>query len=118
MYNLTVPGWGRKENDRNMTNTGLPAEASFFARGAAERQREGEIAGKYGNDGLPDCGVRGMISYPCCPGETVMVYQNAHGQVSNKCPRCGKFARFDYDRMTATAVRACRGASQLYKRRG
>ena len=34
---------------------------------------------------------------------------------SIKCPRCGKFARFDYDRMAATAFRAYRGASQMYK---
>ena len=102
-----------------MIDASLPVGSSFFADAATKREQERKEAGKFGNesDTVSDCAVKGMIPYPCCPKETVMVYLNAHGQVSNKCPRCGKFARFDYDRMTATAVKAYRGASQKYKSR-
>ena len=101
-----------------MTEASLPGSLSFFTNIATKREQASEDAGKTGNeyDSASDCRVKGMIPYPCCPKETVIVFLDAHGQVSNKCPRCGKFARFDYDRMTATAARAFRGASRIYKR--
>ncbi len=101
-----------------MTDASLPEGLSFFTNVATKREQASEDAGKTGNeqDSISDCRVKGMIPYPCCPKETVIVFLDAHGQVSNKCPRCGKFARFDYDRMTATAARAFRGASRIYKK--
>ena len=103
-----------------MIEASLPSGSYFFTDGVTKREQQKEGDGKTGssNDTLSGCSVKGMISYPCCPKETVMVYRDAHGQASNKCPRCGKFARFDYDRMTATAVKALRGASRMYKSRG
>ncbi len=95
----------------------LPASSYFFINSATKREQGRRDNGNFGNDvdSGTNCAVKGMIPYPCCPKETVVVFMNAHGQVSIKCPRCGKFARFDYDRMSATAFRAYRGASQMYK---
>ena len=100
-----------------MMDDRLPEGFSFFSNDVTKREREGRNIGNSSNrfDPATDCAVKGMISYPCCPKETVIVFLNAHGQVSIKCPKCGKFARFDYDRMAATAFRAYRGASQMYK---
>ncbi|MBR3019354.1 MAG: hypothetical protein IKH57_20120 [Clostridia bacterium] len=100
-----------------MMDDRLPVRSSFFSTGVTKREQAEEKAGNSSNrfDPAANCAVKGMISYPCCPKETVIVFLNAHGQVSIKCPRCGKFARFDYDRMAATAFRAYRGASQMYK---
>lgn len=100
-----------------MSEMGLPSGSSFFSTGITERKQKKRNEGNPSNSSAPvtGCAVKGMIPYPCCPKEKVIVYLDAHGQVSNKCPRCGKFARFDYDRMTATEVSACRGASRIYK---
>ena len=59
--------------------------------------------------------VKGMISFPCCPKESVMVYADAHGRVSIKCPKCGRFAVFDYDEMCAEPCKPCRGAADQFK---
>ena len=95
----------------------LPAGSSFFSNGATKWEQKNKNKGNFDKEADPAtrCSVKGMVSYPCCPRETVIVFLNAHGQASIKCPRCGKFARFDYDRMTATTVCAYRGASQMYK---
>lgn len=55
--------------------------------------------------------AKGFIPYPCCPKEKVMVGREATGQVSQKCPRCGKFAIFDYKEMTAYQSEPIRGAT-------
>lgn len=44
-----------------------------------------------------------------------MVYADAHGRVSNKCPKCGRFAVFDYDEMCAEPGKPCRGAADQFK---
>ncbi len=95
----------------------LPVGSSFFTHGVTKREHIEKSSGNCGNTNVSSVNseVKGMISYPCCPKETVIVFMNAHGQVSIKCPRCGKFARFDYDRMAATAFKPYRGASQKYK---
>ncbi len=100
-----------------MMDDRLQKGTSFFSNVVTKREQEGRNIGNSSNrfDPATDCAVKGMISYPCCPKETVIVFLNAHGQASIKCPKCGKFARFDYDRMAATAFRAYRGASQMYK---
>ncbi len=76
-----------------------------------------EACDKDGNDDPDDYQglevVVGVIQYPCCPTEKVIVYEGAHGKVSNKCPRCGRFAEFDYDRMDARKTRARRGAVKV-----
>ena len=56
--------------------------------------------------------VKGWISYPCCPKEAVMVFENSHGKSSIKCPRCEKFSIFDFDTMTATLSKPARGAKK------
>ncbi len=100
-----------------MIDSSLPNGLSFFTGNATIRERQRTDSGKISNcdDAEPDSAIKGMIPYPCCPKEAVIAFLNAHGQASNKCPKCGKFVRFDYDRMTATAFRAYRGASQQYK---
>ncbi len=49
------------------------------------------------------------ISFPCCPKEVVVVFTNAHGCTSMKCPNCGKIALFDYDTLTSRRIHAFRG---------
>lgn len=38
-----------------------------------------------------------------------MVYMSGKGRVSDKCPRCGKFALFDLDEMEASPTGALKG---------
>lgn len=59
--------------------------------------------------------LKGQIPFPCCPKEKAMVYENSHGQVSLKCPRCGRFAILDFDEMIAYLSRAAKGASHKFK---
>ena len=100
-----------------MFDAGRTGSCSFFTNDATKREQNADEMGKTGNKSGPasEGSVKGMIPYPCCPKERVMVFRGAHGRVSNKCPRCGRFARFDYDLMTASEVRAVRGATRMYK---
>ena len=59
--------------------------------------------------------MKGMIPFPCCRGEKVIAYESSSGRSSNKCPRCGKFALFDYDVMMAVPSSAARGAAHKLK---
>ncbi len=56
-----------------------------------------------------------MISFPCCKKEKIMVYEGSKGHSSNKCPNCGKYAVFDFDKMTATESEVLRGAVHRFK---
>lgn len=58
--------------------------------------------------------LKGMISYPCCPKEKIMPYISARGVISNKCPKCGKFAMFDLDLMTSWQAKPVRGAAHKF----
>lgn len=58
--------------------------------------------------------LKGMIPFPCCKTEKVMAFESSSGRTSNKCPRCGKFAVFDFDRMTAYYAPALRGAAHKF----
>ena len=60
--------------------------------------------------------IKGMIEYPCCPKETVIVYETAQGRFSSKCPRCGKFVLFDTDQMTAEICAPLKGAKDKFRR--
>ena len=60
---------------------------------------------------------KGMIAYPCCKKEKVLVYNDCRGHVSNKCPRCGKYAVFDFCTMTAVQQNPVRGATSKYQMR-
>lgn len=53
--------------------------------------------------------IKGVIPFPCCAKEKVIAYINSHGLSSIKCPKCGSFALFDYDAMTAKPIKATRG---------
>lgn len=44
-----------------------------------------------------------------------MAYESSHGRVSLKCPRCGRFAIFDFDEMIAHLAVAAKGASHKFK---
>ena len=59
--------------------------------------------------------LKGMVVFPCCPQEKDMAFESCRGRASLKCPRCGKIALFDYDRMTARTVPRMRGATQKFK---
>lgn len=55
--------------------------------------------------------LKGMISFPCCKKEKIMVYEGSSGRCSIKCPRCSRYAIFDYDKMEAEQGETLRGAS-------
>ena len=59
--------------------------------------------------------LKGKISFPCCPKEKAMAYESSHGRASYKCPRCGKFATFDFDKMVAYLSGAAKGASHKFR---
>lgn len=54
---------------------------------------------------------RGMIPYPCCPQYKAGVEFSAHGRATHRCPNCGKYIEFDYDKLEAKIVSPSRGAS-------
>ncbi len=60
--------------------------------------------------------IKGMISYPCCKKEKIMVFMGSSGRVSSKCPKCQKYAIFDYDSMTSEPGEVLRGASHKLNR--
>ena len=97
------------------TQNSQAKDGVFFTDTVTKREQTTECVSENGSIGDNDETVKGMIPYPCCPKEAVMVYSNTHGQASAKCPKCGKYARFDYDRMQARPVRPVRGASRQYK---
>lgn len=59
--------------------------------------------------------LKGQIPFPCCSKEKAMAYESSHGRVSLKCPRCGRFAIFDFDEMIAHLAGAAKGASHKFK---
>lgn len=59
--------------------------------------------------------IKGQIPYPCCPKEKAMAFDSSHGRASYKCPRCGKFAIFDFDEMEAYPAQAARGAAHQFR---
>lgn len=56
----------------------------------------------------------GVIVYPCCPREKVLVKRGTLGAASQKCPHCGKYVLFDYNKMTAELIRPVRGAARHF----
>lgn len=58
--------------------------------------------------------IKGQIIYPCCPKEKAMAFESSHGRASYKCPRCGKFAIFDFDELIAYPAPPARGASHQF----
>ena len=98
------------------TQNMMAADSIFFADSVTEREHDLRDDNRIGSIGSAEDIVKGMISYPCCLKETVMVYSNTHGQASAKCPRCGKYAIFDYDLMQARPSTPVRGASRIYKK--
>ena len=67
------------------------------------------------NQGNTPGNIKGMISYPCCPKQSAIVYEGAHGSASIQCSNCRKFLLLDYDTMTATITKPCRGAAARFK---
>lgn len=61
--------------------------------------------------------VKGFVLYPCCEKEKVLVYEDSTGHSSIKCPRCGKYAIFDFDHMKAVPTDAARGVVHAFKNR-
>lgn len=59
--------------------------------------------------------MKGIICFPCCEKEKIVVYEGATGHSSNKCPRCGKYAIFDFYEMTSKSGKAARGAAHMFK---
>lgn len=60
--------------------------------------------------------LRGYIDFPCGCKSKILVYNDAHGTTSIQCPVCRKFAKFNYDRMTAVKSNPARGAIMRLKR--
>ena len=48
--------------------------------------------------------MKGIIKFPCCGKERIMVYSGSSGQCAVKCPNCGKTSIFNFKEMTAKAV--------------
>lgn len=61
--------------------------------------------------------LKGMIQFPCCEKEKIMVYEGSSGKCSIKCPKCGRYAIFDYDKMTAVPGEILRGAAHRLKQK-
>ena len=55
---------------------------------------------------------KGIIPFPCCPGEKIIVYECMQGRTSNKCPRCGKYAVFDFEKMISYKGMPLRGVNK------
>ena len=53
--------------------------------------------------------IRGIIPFPCHAKEKILVYENAEGCCSVKCPSCDKFALFDFNSMQSKPVGAAKG---------
>lgn len=56
--------------------------------------------------------IKGMIAFPCCEKEKIIVYEGSSGKCSIKCPHCGRYAIFDYDKMSAVPSKTLRGVIQ------
>lgn len=59
--------------------------------------------------------LKGIITFPCCHREKILVYELSRGRTSNKCPHCGEYAIFDFDNMTAVRATPARGATNIPK---
>ena len=62
--------------------------------------------------------IKGIIQFPCCPKQTAVVSQDAHGRISVQCANCGKYLLIDNDRMTATVTKPCKGATARFRSAG
>ena len=51
----------------------------------------------------------GIISFPCHSKEKVLVYEDAKGCCSVKCPYCDRVALFNFDTMESAPSGAARG---------
>lgn len=60
--------------------------------------------------------IKGFIAYPCCPKETVIVYEIERGSFSCKCPRCGKFVLFNTTTMTSEICPPLKGVKVKFRR--
>jgi hypothetical protein len=61
--------------------------------------------------------LKGIIPFPCCPKEKIMAYEGSSGKCSIKCPKCGRYAIFDYDKMEAVPGETLRGAAHKLKKK-
>ena len=61
-------------------------------------------------------GVRGAIPFPCHTKEKVLVYSDADGHCSLKCPLCASFAMFDFKGMLSTPAPPARGMMRRINR--
>ena len=59
--------------------------------------------------------IKGYIEYPCGCKTKLFVYEGTVGRTSDRCPKCQKFAVFDFERMTAFPCRAAQGMTQKLK---
>lgn len=61
--------------------------------------------------------LKGMISFPCCSKEKIMAYEGSSGKSSIKCPKCGRYAIFDYDKMESVPGETLRGAAHRLRKK-
>jgi hypothetical protein len=59
--------------------------------------------------------IKGYIECPHGCGEKDFVYEGSSGFVSHKCSRCGRYAMYDLDNMSAEKSKPQRGALKLLK---
>lgn len=53
---------------------------------------------------------QGYIPFPCCNTEKQLFEKGARGRISCKCPRCKRYAIFDFDKGESYVAAAARGA--------
>ena len=61
--------------------------------------------------------IKGCIGYPCCPKEKIVVFIGSHGGTCDKCPNCGKFARFDLDNLISVPTPPIRGLMRIRRKK-
>lgn len=67
---------------------------------------------------IPPDRIKGIIQYPCCPKQTAVVSKDAHGQASVQCANCKRLILLDYDKMTASITKPCKGVAARFKNAG
>lgn len=53
---------------------------------------------------LSDHEIKGVIKFPCCEAEEIVVYKGSSGECAIKCPNCGCMSIFSFDRMTTRTI--------------
>lgn len=59
--------------------------------------------------------IKGYIEYPCGCHTKMFVYEGTVGRTSDRCPKCQKYAIFDFEEMKSYPCQAAQGVAQKLK---